>query len=238
MKQRINSTSWVMGLFIIMMGSGCTTDPVIPTGGIPVTPPVEDPGPANQCAEGIISFQHQVLPILVSACAYSGCHDAATAEEDVVLDTYINVLKSVVPGKPERSELYEYIVDGGDDIMPPPPAPRLTDAQIGLIRDWIEQGAENTDCGAPCDSTQTSFKTSIYPLLQDYCVGCHSSSRADGNVILESHQDILPYVESGALLGSMRHDPYFAIMPPTGSKLSECKLDQVRKWIEEGASNN
>ena len=106
----------------------------------------------------MISFQHEVLPIMISACAYSGCHDVISAEEDIILDSYEQVVRIVVPGKPDNSELYEYIVTpDGDDIMPPPPANPLTRKQIDVIREWILQGAENTTCGTSCDSNQTSF---------------------------------------------------------------------------------
>ena len=166
----------------------CKTDPIIPAGGIPVLPPIQDPGIENLCEVDVISFQHEVLPILVSSCAYSGCHDVATAEDDIILDSYVNVIKEVRPGKPNNSELYEYIVETDpDDIMPPPPAAPLTTDQITLIRDWILQGALDTDCGVACDSTQTSFAANIFPLLQDYCIGCHNSNRMDGMVNLESY---------------------------------------------------
>lgn len=226
-------------LFLIFIAS-CTTDPIIPPGGLPAVPaipPVQDPGLASLCAEDLISFRHQILPILVSSCAYSGCHDAITAEHGVVLDSYETVIQEVKRGNSRDSELYKSITDS-DEIMPPRPALPLTSAQITLIRDWINQGANNTDCGAPCDSTKTSFSADIFPLLQDYCVGCHNSVRSDGAVNLESHRKIIPYVDNGALLGVIRNDEFFPVMPPTGSMLSECRIAQVRKWIEEGAKDN
>ena len=224
---------------LIWFGWSCKTDPIIPPGGVPLDPPIQDPGFAKPCSDDIISFHHEVLPIMVSSCAYSGCHDVISAEEGVILDSYDHIIRSVVPGKPEESELYEYLVTSdGDDIMPPPPAHPLNRRQISIIRDWILQGAENTVCGTLCDSTQTSFSTDVYPLLQDYCIGCHRADRADGNVRLDDYQQVLPYIENNALMGTIRHDQFFPIMPPTGSKISNCRINQVRQWIEEGALNN
>lgn len=227
----------LLSLFLFLI-AGCKTDPVIPTGGLPTEPPVQDPGDENLCENGTISFQHQVLPIMVSACAYSGCHDVATAEEGVVLNNYENVMKEVTPGNPNDSELYESITDIEYDIMPPPPADLLTTEQIGIIRDWILQGAENTTCGTSCDSTATSFSVNIFPMLQTYCVGCHNSNRTDGNVNIENYETIIPYIQNGALLGSIKHDVLYAAMPPSGSILSTCKVAQIEKWINEGALNN
>lgn len=222
---------------LLLFFSACITDPVIPPEGIYIPPPTQDPGEENICVDGVISFEHQVLPIMVSACAYSGCHDVLTAEEGVILDTYENVRKEVSPGNPNDSELYKSITEGGD-IMPPPPAMLLTGEQIGIIREWIVQGAPNTDCGTACDSTLTSFSMDIYPLLLDYCVGCHSSSRQDGGVDLSSYDKVTPYVNNGALLGTIREEQYYPIMPPSGSSFSLCRINQIQKWITEGAQNN
>lgn len=234
-----------LGLFV-----ACTTDPIIPPDGLaqvndPVTgdstlvDPIQEPVDSNACDPGVISFQYQVLPILVSACAYSGCHDAASHKEGVVLDSYDRIIREVRAGDASRSGIYRSIIrTSGEEAMPPPPAPRLTSTQISIIKDWINQGAEETDCGAPCDPTASSFQADIYPILKDYCVGCHSSTRSDGNVKLETYTDIISYANSGTLMGAIRHDPYYAAMPPNSTKLSECKIAQIEKWIEEGAKNN
>ncbi len=224
---------------LIMLGMlACTTDPIIPAGGIPVIPPVQDPGEADLCPSGKISFQHQVLPIMISACAYSGCHDVVSAAEGVVLDSYERVIKEVKPGNPNGSALIEYLGDGGDDAMPPPPAMSLNHQQIQLIRNWIDQGAENTDCGTSCISTRSSFSADIFPLLQDYCIGCHNNARLDGDVNLANYNEILPYVENGSLIGSIKDEVFYPVMPPTGSQLSTCRISQIEKWIEEGALDN
>ena len=221
---------------------GCTSNPVAPEGGFPVDslpPPIQDPGVENLCAEDIISFQHQVLPILVSSCAYSGCHDAQSAEDGIVLDSYENVIKEVKPRDPGDSELYESITETDrDDIMPPPPAAPLSNSQIGLIRNWILQGAENTDCGAPCNPESSSFANIVFPLLQDYCIGCHNTNRMDGGVDISTYNQILPYVNNGSLIGTIKAEQYYPVMPPSGSQLSQCRITQIEKWIAEGAQNN
>jgi mono/diheme cytochrome c family protein len=210
----------VLATLLILVGIGCTTDPIIPAGGVPVEPPVPDPGLDNLCPDGVISFQHQVLPILISSCAYSGCHDVASHAEGVILDSYEQVRREVKPGDPNDSELYESLLENGDDRMPPWPADRLSNDQITLIRTWIEQGAENTTCGAPCDAELSSFSADIFPILQNSCIGCHNANRTEGNVNLESYNLIIPYVDNG------------------GSSLSDCRISQIEKWIQEGAQNN
>lgn len=226
-------------LFLGSLLVGCTTDPIIPAGGLPMDPPVQDPGDQNLCAPTIISFQHQILPLMVSSCAYSGCHDAITAEDGIVLDSYQNIIKEVDPRNPNNSELYESIVETDpDDIMPPPPAPQLTSQQISMVRDWISQGAKETDCGTACDPALASFSADILPTIQNYCLGCHNASRADGNVSLADYAQILKYVNDGSLLGTIKQETFYPVMPPSGSILSDCRILQIEKWISEGALDN
>lgn len=227
-------------LFVLLCFTQCTTDPIAPVGGIPPnTTTVQDPGEEDLCPQGVISFQHEILPILVSNCAYSGCHDVITAEDDIILDSYENVMKEVKPNDPNNSELYEYIIETDpDDIMPPPPAAPLTNAEITLIENWINQGAENTTCGTSCDSLVSSFVMDIQPMMKVYCQGCHNNVRQDGNINLEGYNNIKSSALDGSLVGSMKHDILYAKMPPTGSKLSDCRIAQVEKWIAEGALDN
>ena len=231
--------TWISVLVLL---SACTSDPIIPNTFVIDNPPiipVQDPGNDNLCVEGVISFHHQILPIMVSACAYSGCHDANTAEEGIVLETYEDIIKEVTPGDPGESELYESITeDEGDEIMPPPPSSPLTRLQINTIRQWILQGAKNTDCGTSCNPDAASFKNDVLPILQDYCIGCHSSARSDGNVNIESYDQVLPYVGNGTLIGTIKHTEFYPVMPPSGSKISDCRITQIEKWIAEGAKNN
>ena len=226
-------------VIIFLSVHACKTDPIIPSGGIQPPPITQDPGTQNLCAEGIISFQYEVLPLMISGCAYTGCHDAASAEDGVVLDSYENVMKEVTPGDPNDSELYESITETEpDEIMPPRPHEPMSLQQIALVRNWILQGADNTDCGTVCDSSKATFTEDVFPVLKDYCIGCHNINFAEGGVALDTYQKIILYVNDGSLLGSVRHEPAFAVMPPVGSQLSDCRIAQIEKWIGQGAPEN
>ncbi len=47
----------------------------------------------------------------------------------------------VVPGDPEESEIYEHVLPGAEEPMPPSPEDRLTDAEREVLRRWIAEGA-------------------------------------------------------------------------------------------------
>jgi hypothetical protein len=101
------------------------------------------------CDPDTVYFERDLLPLLNSSCAKSGCHDATTASDGVILDSYFNVMATadVKPGNPDDSDLYEVITDDDpDDRMPPPPLPPLSSDQIAMVRKWILQGAQNLIC--------------------------------------------------------------------------------------------
>ena len=57
-----------------------------------------------------ICFERDVLPIFVSNCAMSGCHDAGTAAEDYILTNYATIMaEGIRPGRPENSKIWEEI---------------------------------------------------------------------------------------------------------------------------------
>ena len=87
------------------------------------------------------SFEQNLLPILTARCAYSGCHDA-NGPDGLDFRTYEAFIgeddegESVfIPGNANESDIIEEIVSG----RMPPGGPKLTDAEIQLFRDWINQ---------------------------------------------------------------------------------------------------
>ena len=71
------------------------------------------PGPEGIC------FENDILPVFQSYCAKSGCHDATTASDGYVLDSYANIIsKEVEPGNAAGSKIYRVLTEDGDDRMP------------------------------------------------------------------------------------------------------------------------
>lgn len=235
MKSIFLSLSTFLITFALISFHACTTEPIIGPVGVNDGTPINEGMP---CENGIISFKDEILPLVVSSCAYDGCHDATTAADDIVLDSYENIMKEVTPYKPNRSELYEVLNEGGDDRMPPPPNEALNNDQKNLIKDWINQGAANTACDGPCDPEKSSFAQDIFPVIQTFCIGCHSDAQALGNVNLKDYAHIKPYVDNGALLGTIEHVSGYNPMPPAGGMMADCRIAQIQKWIAEGAQNN
>jgi hypothetical protein len=97
-------------------------------------------------ADDKIDFATQIQPILTAKCA--GCHGEEKAAAKLRLDSadQIGAFEEkdhlLVAGKPDESELYQRIVLPADDKKRMPKgADPLPEAEIALIKQWIEQGA-------------------------------------------------------------------------------------------------
>ncbi|MBN8577769.1 MAG: cytochrome c [Cytophagales bacterium] len=188
-------------------------------------------------SDGTVCFESSVLPIFISSCARSKCHDAITHKDGYTLTNYNNIVrKGITPGNASTSKLYKVLFASGEDRMPPD-AP-LSQAQKDSIAAWINQGAKNTvNCNCSCNPEQFTFLATIKPLLESNCVGCHKPGSLGGNINLANYTAIKAQVTNGKLVGSITHATGFSPMPQ-GSKLSECQITQVKAWIEAGALNN
>jgi len=199
----------------------------------------QDSGDSSRpCSPDTVYFEKDVLPVLRSNCAMSGCHDAASKKDGVILDNYENVMRTskVKPGNPSDSELYEVFSKSGDDRMPPPPADPLSTAQQEMIRKWIAQGAKNLKC-SDCDTSSYTYTDVIYSIILSECQGCHNGSNASGGYQLTNYEEVKAIALNGKLYGTVAQLPSFSPMPQ-GGKLQDCQIVQIKKWIDAGAPNN
>jgi len=229
----------------LLLAMACKHDPVVVpdddngNGGDPGND-TTDPGGIT-CDPDTVYFQNDILPLLQSSCGIAGCHDPGTAEDDVILTDYQNIIQTgeIVPGNPEESEVYENITeDDPDKIMPPPPNEPLSSEQISMIRTWIEQGAKNNYCDEECDTTNVTFSGIVWNTINNSCTGCHSGGSPQGGIFLENYDDVVAMAESGRLMGAINWEPGYANMPQNGEQLSECKRRAIEIWIEDGMPNN
>jgi hypothetical protein len=99
------------------------------------------------------------------------------------------------------------------------------------------------DTGAECDTTNVTYSGTIWPVINSNCVGCHSGSAPQGNIHLEDYSTIsaaaaIPAGQPGSLYGAISHDPGNSAMPKNETPLSDCKILQVKVWIDGGALEN
>lgn len=190
------------------------------------------------CSPDSVYFQNVVLPILNSNCAMSGCHDALAHKEGLVLNSYAGIMRIVQAGNANSSKLVNVITTTNPgDRMPPPPKAPLTAQQIDAIKKWINQGAKNNFC-ASCDTSSFTYNMAVKQIIQNKCVGCHTGTAAGGGFDLSTYNGLKIVVLNGKLVGSINHRAGFVAMPPAGTKLPDCELKQIQKWVDAGALNN
>jgi hypothetical protein len=90
-----------------------------------------------------------------------------------------------------------------------------------------------------CDTSNVTYSAVISPLLSSYCLGCHGASAASssgGSIDLSTYalvkariNNIYTDINQGS--GS---DP----MPKGGGKLTECQINEVKSWMNNGSLNN
>jgi hypothetical protein len=96
-----------------------------------------------------IDFNRDVRPILSDNCYFCHGPDKNKRKADLRLDTRDGIFSTikdhhtVVPGKPDESQLFHLVTEKDpDERMPDPKSnKRLTDREIAVLKKWIEQGA-------------------------------------------------------------------------------------------------
>jgi mono/diheme cytochrome c family protein len=114
-----------------------------------------------------VDFMHDVRPIFSAHCIE--CHGPKKQKSDFRVDSKQIVLAggaggqpTVVPGKSAESPLIRFVAGLDEDMQMPPSGKGepLTQEQIGLLRAWIDQGAE-----WPEEASVASFdKTELWSL--------------------------------------------------------------------------
>jgi hypothetical protein len=198
----------------------------------------------DPCDPDSVYFEQDILPLLISNCAMSGCHDAVTAQDGINLTSYTSVMNTteVSPFNPGNSELYKAITeDDLDDRMPPVPYSSLSADEIALIAKWINQGALNITCdqyGSGCDTANVTYSQTVSAILSQNCNGCHGGSFPSGGIDLTFYAGVATVAFDGRLLGAITHSSGFSPMPQSAPMLPDCEILQIAKWVSEGAQDN
>ncbi|MYK18179.1 hypothetical protein F4055_08435, partial [Candidatus Poribacteria bacterium] len=109
------------------------------------------PTEVHETVDAEFSFEQNLLPILTARCALAGCH-VADGPHGLDFRTYESFIAggehpAFIAGNAEESEVVEQIASGNM----PPGGPPLTDAEIQLFVDWINQQEAHGDTILPDD---------------------------------------------------------------------------------------
>ncbi|WP_113923525.1 hypothetical protein [Cognataquiflexum aquatile] len=82
------------------------------------------------------------------------------------------------------------------------------------------------------------FSADVLPILNRKCNNCHGGSSPSAGIKLDTHTEVLKYVNNGSLMGSINHLAGFSPMPKNTGKMSQCEIDKLQNWINSGKLNN
>lgn len=114
--------------------------------------------PRSVCAEeSLPDYREDIAPLMVKYCV--GCHEGEDGESEMALDSFAGLTAggrrgpAVVPGQAEASRLFQMVIGELEPVMPPEDNPRLNEAEIELLRQWIDAGAKGPEGEQPLYAT-------------------------------------------------------------------------------------
>jgi hypothetical protein len=93
---------------------------------------------------------------------------------------------------------------------------------------------------APCTDTtaNVSYSKDVVPLMQAQCYGCHNSSFPSGNITMGSYTTDKAIAQSGKLYGVITYTSGYSPMPKGSTRMNNCQVALIKKWIDNGMPNN
>ncbi|MDE2715346.1 MAG: hypothetical protein OSB74_13370, partial [Verrucomicrobiota bacterium] len=96
-----------------------------------------------------VDFVKEILPIFKKHCVK--CHGPDKQKSDYRIDVKARAFEggemgeAIIPGKSAESPLVHFISGLDEEVVMPPKGDLLGDKTVGLIRAWIDQGADWPD---------------------------------------------------------------------------------------------
>ena len=188
----------------------------------------------SEVATPNICFHEDVLPLFVSNCTQSNCHNATDRVARLDLSNYEGIMKSIKANHPFQSNSWTQINSGS---MPPSQYHQFTKYEKDIIKHWIKAGAPNSSNCVTCDTT-FAYSGRIAPLFNKWCVGCHSPKDLGGGYDFSTYDKAVLSIANNRFQGSIKHLSGFSFMPKNGSSLSDCDLKAIDHWMAAGHPDN
>ncbi len=196
------------------------------------------PAPASQK----VDFAKDIQPIFADRCYQ--CHGAKKQEASLRLDEKSAALKGsengavILPGKSSESVLIHAVAWVRDDLKMPKKGERLSAEQVGLLRAWIDQGADWPETQAAKDSKQHwAFQAPVRPKIPEVKNSRRAHSPIDNFILARLEKEKLkpsPEADKITLLRRLSLD--LIGLPPTIAEvdafLADKSPDAYEKQVE------
>lgn len=101
----------------------------------------------------------------------------------------------------------------------------------------IENGISDSNC----DTVGMAYKANILPILKANCYQCHSADTYQSSGSQLNYEDfgvLLTVINNGELLDAIQHKGNVTPMPLNLPALSNCDINKIKDWINQGSPNN
>jgi cytochrome c553 len=99
----------------------------------------------------------------------------------------------------------------------------------------LTDGDNNADS---CGNVVFTYSGGVAPLMTTYCTRCHGGTSPRGGIDLSTYDGVKTVALNGRLLGSIKKETGYKPMPPGTTKLQDCQIRQIEKWVKAGSPNN
>lgn len=98
-----------------------------------------------------------------------------------------------------------------------------------------KDGNNNTDT---CGNLPFTYSGAVASLMTTYCTKCHGATSPKAGIDLSTYNGVKAVALNGKLLGTIKKETGFKPMPPGTTKIPDCQIRQIEKWVQAGAPNN
>ena len=88
-----------------------------------------------------------------------------------------------------------------------------------------------------CDTTNVTYTQTIVPILSSNCYVCHTSGNPLTTTKLDTYDGIYAVAANGKLVPAVDQTGPKP-MPNNGSKLDDCSIAKIKRWVDNGAKQN
>ncbi len=93
--------------------------------------------------------------------------------------------------------------------------------------------------GTVCDTANRKYADNVVPILTANCYSCHGTSTSSvSGIVLQGYDNLKAMASNGRLIGAITHASGFPAMPKNAPRLSDCDINTIKSWINNGTQNN
>jgi uncharacterized membrane protein len=90
-----------------------------------------------------------------------------------------------------------------------------------------------------CDTTNVKYSTTVLSILSTNCYSCHSGTASAGaGIQLDTYTNLKIYITNSQFLNSINQTGSLPAMPLNAAKLSNCDIQKITVWINNGTLYN